>query len=152
MDDEKEKLKGTIAEQAALIEKLTKKLDQKSYVLGNLDLFDDLMTKLEVFQHNGKSKYFYERTSSFTGENESIFKINSFVQDLIEYKCRVQAGDNYQNRISMDISALIKFLNTGRRVRKTKDEIEALKRERNELVHHPSLKPEEPPEGDLGRL
>lgn len=135
MDDEKEKLKGTIAEQAALIEKLTKKLDQKSYVLENLDLFDDLMTKLEVFQHNGKSKYFYERKSRLTGEKEMIFKINSLVQDLIEYKCRTQGGDNYQNRISMDISALIKFLNTGRRVRKTKDEIEALKRKRNELAH-----------------
>lgn len=149
MDKEKEELKKTIFNQLKVIDKLTKKLDQKSYVLGNFDLFDDLMTKLEVFQHNGKSKYFYERTSRLTGEKESIFKINSFVQDLIEYKCRVQAGDNYQNRISMDISALIKFLNTGRRVRKTKGEIEALKSERNELVHQSSLKSEESPKADL---
>ena len=97
---------------------------------------------MRSFKDGEKERYFYERKSRLTGKNEMIFKINSLIQDLIEFKCRETSGDNYENRVSMDISALITFLNTGRRSRKTKDEREALQRTRNHLVHQPSVETE----------
>lgn len=139
-DSLKEKLKKAEEEISKLKKKLKK--EQTSYVVDNFDKFEELKTFLRSFKDGEKERYFYERKSRITGEKEMIFKINSLIQDLIEFKCRETSGDNYENRVSMDISALIKFLNTGRRSRKTKEEIEALQRTRNDLVHQPSLETE----------
>lgn len=125
-DSLKEKLKKAEEEISKLKKKLKK--EQTSYVVDNFEKFEELKTFLRSFKDGGKERYFYERKSRLTGKNEMIFKINSLIQDLIEYKCRKTSGDNFEHRVSMDISELIKFLNTGRRFRKTKEEIEASRR------------------------
>jgi hypothetical protein len=125
-DSLKEKLKKAEKEISKLKKKLKK--EQTTYVVDNFEKFEELKTFLRSFKDGEKERYFYERKSRLTGKNEMIFKINSLIHDLIEYKCRKTSGDNYENRVSMDISALIKFLNTGRRSRKTKEEIEASRR------------------------
>ena len=101
------------------ISELEKKLSKgkKTYVDDNKDQFHDLM---RILRHFPKQRYFFERRSRINHKPETIFRLNLLVKDLIEYKAKENAPDDSDNRISMDISSLIKFLQIGRRVRRTK--------------------------------
>jgi hypothetical protein len=105
-------------------QKLKKRLNSKnSFVLDNLDKFEGLIQTLQSFKSGKKDRYFYSRTKD--GKTQTAFKLNVFVKDLLEFKARQNVTeDQVSNRLSMDTSALINYLSTGRQ-------------KRNKMVHDP---------------
>ena len=109
---EKELIQKLLEENKKLKAKLKPK---KSYVLENRDQFETLIQDLQKFK-NGKSlRYFFERKNQKGDGVELVFKLNTLVTDLIEFKARANVDDDKVNsRISMDKGSLIKVLSEGR--------------------------------------
>jgi len=129
-------------EQQAIIKKLKAKLKPTpSFVDTNTAQFDKLIEDLHksfIHKNNkGKevSRYFFTRPPKKSGgEDEVCFKLNVFVQDLIEYKAKMNDPDNAPARISMDKGSLINVLLKDRKVRKADNQDSAaLKKEISKL-------------------
>lgn len=114
--DEKNLIERLVEENKSLSKKLRKLSSKgKSFVMENEKQFTDLLMHIQNFQSNGKSRYFFERKNKKGTGSEQVFKLNTFVADLIEFKARANVAPEMVNsRISMDKGSLIRSLEEGR--------------------------------------
>ena len=114
--DEKNLIERLVEENKSLSKKLRKLSSRgKSFVMENEKQFTDLLRHIQNFESNGKSRYFFERKNKKGTGSEQVFKLNTFVADLIEFKARSNVAPEMVNsRISMDKGSLIRSLEEGR--------------------------------------
>lgn len=133
MSDKTDKEK--IAELEAENKRLRAKIKPKTtYVDKNMVNFEKLIEYIDkTFQlknHKGKttSRYFFTRPSKKDDkEEETCFKLNVLVKDLIEYKAKANVGEDSSARISMDTGSLIRSLTGGREGDLKPQKVKALK-------------------------
>ena len=109
------------------------KIDQhkklkNSYVVENLNKFEELIAKIQTFKNKkGLTRYFHTRTArqgtKNEGDQEMVFKLNLLIEDLLEFKARehLKLHNDKQcdlkvlkNRFSMDVGSLISHLEKAR--------------------------------------
>lgn len=103
-------------------DKQKKRLDD-SYVLRHEDQFIQLLEVLQEFKTSTGERYFHTRKarkgSTDAGKEQSVFKLNLLIEDLLEFKARTNVDSkDLPVRLSMDKGALIDFLQKGRVKRK----------------------------------
>lgn len=103
-------------------DKQKKRLDD-SYVLRHEDQFIQLLEVLRKFKTSTGERYFHTRKarigSTDAGKEQSVFKLNLLIEDLLEFKARTNVDSkDLPVRLSMDKGALIDFLQKGRVKRK----------------------------------
>jgi hypothetical protein len=119
-------------------ERLKKRLDD-SYVLKNEGQFIQLLEVLQMFKTSTGERYFHTRKarkgSTDAGKEQSVFKLNLLIEDLLEFKARTNVEPkDLPVRLSMDRGALIDFLQVGRAQRKSTRTRTLTKKEKKAVV------------------